>query len=324
MKHVLIGASVAALFCTTAYAQPSRQPPGTPVSGATVEPAPSAPAVAASGQVIRPASPSPRVRLAHRPPSPAVRRVIDANRAASREPLRPSFINATQVFPFEPGAVYEAYTAPGQVTDITLQAGETLNAVASGDTARWIIGDTTSSTGENRRTHILVKPALPGLTTNLVITTDRRSYHVRLTSTAMTAMSALSWSYPQDELLALQRRANAAESAAPVASGMVIDRLNFTYAISGGRPGWRPVRAFDDGRQTFIEFPADIASGEAPPLFVIGSAGAELVNYRMRGRYYVIDRLFDIAELRLGTRDQQVVRIAKEGSRNERQRRRGQ
>jgi type IV secretion system protein TrbG len=250
-----------------------------------------------------------------------VRRVTEANRAASREPLRGSFINGAQVLPFEEGAVYEAYTAPGQVTDITLQAGETLNAVASGDTARWIIGDTTSGSGEGRRTHILVKPALSGLVTNLVITTDRRSYNVRLTSTANTAMSALRWTYPQDELLALQRSARASETAMPVASGMAIDSLNFGYAISGDRPAWRPVRAFDDGRQTFIEFPADIATGEAPPLFVIGTNGAELVNYRMRGRYYVVDRLFETAELRLGTRDQQIVRIEKQTDRRERRRR---
>ena len=226
------------------------------------------------------------------------------------------------MFPYEEGAVYEVYTAPGQVTDITLQAGEVLNAVASGDTARWIIGDTASGTGESRRTHILVKPALPGLVTNLVITTDRRSYHVRLTSTATTAMSALSWSYPQDELLALQRREQAREATTPVASGLGVESLNFGYAISGDRPAWRPVRAFDDGRQTFIEFPAEITTGDAPPLFVIGPGGAELVNYRMRGRYYVVDRLFDSAELRLGIGDQQIVRIEKAGSRRERNRRR--
>lgn len=65
-----------------------------------------------------------------------------------------------------------------------------------------------------------------------------------------------------------------------------------------------------DGRQTFVEFPTSIAVGEAPPLLVIGATGeAELVNYRMRGRFYVVDRIFDRAELRLGTGKQQVVRI---------------
>jgi type IV secretion system protein VirB9 len=75
------------------------------------------------------------------------------------------------------------------------------------------------------------------------------------------------------------------------------------------------VRAFDDGRQVFIEFPPTLPQGEAPPLFIRGEGGrAELVNYRLRGRYYVVDRLFSVAELRLGGKRQQVVRIVREGS----------
>ncbi|MES1975405.1 MAG: TrbG/VirB9 family P-type conjugative transfer protein [Pseudomonadota bacterium] len=143
-----------------------------------------------------------------------------------------------------------------------------------------------------------------------VITTDRRTYHLQLNATSRTAMAALSWSYPADALIALRRAAAEAEVAAPVAQGLAVEALRFNYAISGDRVPWRPVRAFDDGRQTFVEFPETLAVGEAPPLFVIGATGqAELVNYRVRGRYYVIDRIFDAAELRLGTKKQQVVRI---------------
>ena len=124
-------------------------------------------------------------------------------------------------------------------------------------------------------------------------------------------MAALSWTYPHDELIALRRQQDAAAAAAPIASGLAVERLNFNYAIKGDKPAWRPVRAFDDGRQTFIEFPPSIAVGEAPPLFVIGEDGeASLVNYRVAGRYYVVDRLFGAAELRLGGKKQQVVRIA--------------
>jgi type IV secretion system protein VirB9 len=162
----------------------------------------------------------------------------------------------------------------------------------------------------------LVKPYSAGLATNLVITTDRRVYHLQLQSTARTAMTALSWTYPQDDLIAFQQQREADEAAAPVAGGLSVDRLNFHYALSGDRPGWRPVRAFDDGRQTFIEFPADIAMGEVPPLFVIGEGGkAELVNYRMSGRFYVVDRIFRVAELRLGAKRQSVVRIVRKAER---------
>lgn len=165
-----------------------------------------------------------------------------------------------------------------------------------------------------KRTHILVKPFTSGLATNLVVTTDRRSYHLQLTATSRTGMAALSWTYPADQLIALRRAADPAAAAAPVSEGLAIDSLHFNYAISGDAPAWRPLRAFDDGRQTFVEFPASIAVGDAPPLFVVGPTGeAELVNYRVRGRFYVVDRIFDAAELRLGTRKQQVVRIARNG-----------
>ncbi len=81
---------------------------------------------------------------------------------------------------------------------------------------------------------------------------------------------------------------------------------------SGDKPVWRPLRAFDDGRQTFIEFPPSLAQGEAPPLFLVGAdKKAELVNYRISGRFYIVDRLFDTAELRLGLKKQQIVRIAR-------------
>ena len=239
--------------------------------------------------------------------------MASATSAATLEAASAGFVNAVQVYPFAEGVLYRLYASPELITDIALQPGEALVAVASGDTVRWTVGDTTSGAGESKRTHILVKPFAAGLATNLVITTDRRTYHLALTSTAGSGMAALSWSYPQDALIALKRASDAAQvaqAAAPVATGLAVEQLRFDYAISGDTPAWRPLRAFDDGRQTFIEFPATIAVGEAPPLFIVDEHGtASLVNYRMQGRFYVVDRLFDAAELRLGTKHQQVVRI---------------
>jgi P-type conjugative transfer protein TrbG len=220
-----------------------------------------------------------------------------------------------EVHPWWDGAVYHLATAPERVSDIALQPGETLIAVAAGDTSRWVIGDTVSGSGPTRRTHILVKPAASGLRTNLVITTDRRVYHLELASGGK-GMMGIAWTYPQDELIALRRAEAALAAAEPVAGPVAVERLNFNYAIEGDAPPWRPVRAFDDGSQVFIEFSAVLDSTDAPPLFVIGASGRpELVNYRKRGRYYVVDRLFGAAELRLGGKRQQVVRIVRsEGS----------
>src|SRR3546814_16232509 len=89
-------------------------------------------------------------------------------------------MNAVPVFPFADGAIYQVYTAPGAVTDIALQPGESLVSVAAGDTVRWVIGDKTSGSGAEKRTHILVKPFASNLATNLVVTPDRRSTQLHL------------------------------------------------------------------------------------------------------------------------------------------------
>ena len=257
-----------------------------------------------------------------RPPEPVDprSRVVAANAAARVQPVRDGFLNAIQQYPWTDGALYQVYAAPGQVTDIALQEGEQLvgaGPVAAGDTVRWIIGDTTSGTGTTARVHILVKPTRPDLITNLVINTDRRTYHLELRATPATYMASVSWAYPQDQLIALRRANAAAAAAAPVAAGLDVAALNFRYRIDGDRAPWKPLRAFDDGRQVFIEFPAGIAQGDMPPLLVIDAGGdAELVNFRVQGRYMVVDRLFAAAELRLGDKHSaQRVRIVRDDGR---------
>ena len=295
---LLLALSAGSLAMASASAQHAPPPPAKPL------PAPTATATASP-----PVKPPVR-RPVRKSVSPGAARVAAANRAATQQPQAQGFVNAVQVYPFSEGMIYQVYTAPGAVTDLALQPGENLVAVAAGDTVRWVIGDTTSGSGTDKRTHILVKPFANGLATNLVITTDRRSYRLQLTATARTAMAALSWTYPADQLIALRQKEAQVAAAAPIAAGLPVDSLHFNYVVSGDSPAWRPLRAFDDRRQTFVEFPASIAVGEAPPLFVIGAAGeAELVNYRMRGHFYVVDRIFDRAEMRLGTGKQQVVRI---------------
>ena len=219
-----------------------------------------------------------RSHPSQRPPAPRDR-VGAANSAARIEPYEQGFVNAIQQYPYAEGALYQVYAKPGQVTDIALQEGEQLvgsGPVASGDTVRWMIGDTISGT-------------------------DNPSVY----------MASVSWTYPQDELIALRQARTEAERIAPVATGMDLSRLNFRYEIDGDKAEWRPLRAFDDGVRVFIEFPESVAQGELPPLFVIGSKGeAELVNYRFSGRYMIVDRLFARAELRLGARKgQKKVRI---------------
>ena len=237
-------------------------------------------------------------------------RVSRANEEARVAPSREGYVNAIQVWPYADGALYQVYTSPGRVTVIALQEGEELVTVSAGDTVRWIVGDTASGAGANLRVNILVKPTRVGLKTNLVITTNRRTYLLELSSTPHAWMASASWDYPKDRMLALQGQAQQAQAAAPVESGLSLEQIRFRYAISGGNPPWKPLRAFDDGERVYIQFPAGIAQGELPLLFVIGPQGdGQLVNYRFRSPYYVVDRLFGAAELRLGADKAAVVRI---------------
>ncbi len=237
-------------------------------------------------------------------------RVSRANAEARVAPTREGYINAIQVWPFTDGALYQVYTSPGRVTMIALQPGEELVTVAAGDTVRWIVGDTSSGGGDELRVNVLVKPIRSGLKTNLVITTSRRTYLIELTSTEKAWMASASWDYPRDRMLALQRQAQAAQTAAPLDTGLTLENIRFRYGISGSNAPWKPLRAFDDGEKVYIQFPAGIAQGELPPLFVIGAQGdGQLVNYRFRSPYYIVDRLFGAAELRLGGDRGAVVRI---------------
>lgn len=244
-----------------------------------------------------------------RDPKQAVR---EANAAALIQPSRSAFVNAMQIWPYTPGALYQVYTSPERVTDIALEKGEHLISVSAGDTVRWVIGDTTSGQGADKREHILVKPIEAGLHTNLVINTTRRTYHIELVSTPRTWMASVSWHYPLEQLMALRAKNESARRAEPVAMRVDLSRLRFGYAISGDHPSWRPVRAFDDRRRVYIEFPPGIGEGEMPPLFILGPKGqSELVNYQVRPPYYIVDRLFAAAELRLGAAPQQIVRITR-------------
>jgi type IV secretion system protein VirB9 len=273
-------------------------------------PPPAPPPPIAPGTVFGPVLPVDSKPL----PTVAPAEGVDAaNRRALREPSVSDYVNAAQIYPYSENALYRLYIASEEVSDIALQPGETLAAISAGDTVRWVVGNTASGSGTAKQVHVLVKPFAAGLSTDLVILTDRHTYHLKLQSTEHTSMAAVSWRYPADNLISgTTTSQQAPKSEIPIDTGIAIEDVKFRYTITGDSPPWRPVRAFDDTHKVYIEFPDRIDQGEAPPLFVVGPDGDdELVNYRMRGNYYVVDRLFGAAELRLGGDKQQVVRISR-------------
>lgn len=237
-----------------------------------------------------------------------------------RDDRRLAIPETTRTYVYRDGEVFVALATPGRITDIVLEAGERLvgtGAVAAGDTARWVIGDTTSGAEASRRVHVLVKPTALGLATNLLINTDRRTYHLDLRSVNRAWLTQVAWRYP-DAAPLVRSPVAAPVALVPAAAPPDIAALNFAYRIKGPRVAWRPSRVFDDGARTCFEFPPNVVMSDLPPLFTVGSDGktVELVNYRVAGRRIVVDRVLDHAELRLGQgHGQRRVRILREAGR---------
>lgn len=261
--------------------------------------------VTAADDLVPPhVEPPPQPQRARRAVAP-ISALTSANSEARRRPDPDAFVDATQMYDYVPGALYEVYAAPGYLSTILLEPGEAIVTVAAGDTTRWMVEETTSGDLAEPRTMLLVKPTRAGIRTNIVLATDRRTYLIEAVAVQGSAYSAqTAWRYPE------QARRNAENIG-----GVALEELNFRYRVEtvrGRAPHWRPVRVFDDGRRTYVEFPLDIATSEAPPLFLRDGADVALVNYRVAGNRYVVDRLFDVAELRLGGQRQTIVRISRE------------
>lgn len=317
---VLLGLTPASAPAAPDAAAPAARPAPSPLAPIRAAQHPQS-AVGGATAATR-AAPKPKRRPAartRRAASGPMATIALANAQARDWPTPASYVNSALYYDFEPGRLYTVHTSPRFLTTIALKPGEKLISKAAGDTVRWVIGETTAGAGEATQVVVFVKPIRPDLRTNIVLTTDQRTYLIDAVSTGGGIYTAvLSWNYPQDlAKAAAVERALAQQQALAIAADVAVDRLNFRYRIDAKdrrAPRWTPVRVFDDGAKTYIEFPADLATDQAPPLFLLGDKDrAELVNYRQSGTFYVVDRLIDRAELRIGEGRQSVVRITRQG-----------
>lgn len=202
-----------------------------------------------------------------------------------------------------------------QVCDIQLQAGEQINNINMGDTVRWAIEPAVTGSGDGEVQHLIVKPFDVGLETSLVVTTDRRSYHIKLRSTRNKYMQRVGFTYPGDSPKKWQVFENRQRAQNTVQTANYLGDLDFKYDVNGSAR-WRPVRVYNDGRKTIIQFPENISQTEAPTLLAIRPDDNEtvMVNYRMQGDKYVVDNLFDKAILITGVGSSQTkVTITRTG-----------
>jgi len=197
-----------------------------------------------------------------------------------------------------------------QVCDIALQAGEQVNSINLGDTARWTVEPAITGSGAAAVQHLIIKPMDVGLETSLVVTTDRRAYHIRLRSHRTDYMPQVAFTYPEEALAKwelIQKRENheRQERTLPK-TGEYLGDLSFEYDLSGDSK-WKPIRVYNDGVKTIIEMSKTIEQTEAPSLMLITRKGGwfrkeetQMVNYRLQGNRYIVDAVFDQAVLIAG------------------------
>jgi type IV secretion system protein VirB9 len=222
--------------------------------------------------------------------------------------------------------------APLRVCAIELQSGEHLQSQPQiGDSRRWEITPVLSGSGLDETPILIIKPIEAGLETDLIVPTDKRTYVVRLVSDPTRFVSRLAFQYPDDdrakwatfearqdeskrntEAIAEERREKDRKDGVVPMADNTVDRLYLDYKLSGDEH-LRPDHVFDDGQHTYLIYPNDGRFRELPTLLLVVSGKTELVNFRVDGSRYIVDRLFDKAILVVGVGKKQTrVTITRE------------
>ena len=194
-----------------------------------------------------------------------------------------------------------------QVTDVELEPGEIVNSLHLGDQVRWSVEPAITGSGASQIQHLVIKPHDEGLETSLMVTTNRRTYHLRLKSHRSQYMPRVAFIYP-DAVMArwesqIERQKEERETGTIPESGEYVGELDFDYRISGD--GMKPLRVYNDGTRTIIQMPRDMRQKEAPTLLVLNGGEEVMVNYRLQGDRYIVDSLFDEAMLIAGVGSKQ-------------------
>lgn len=183
--------------------------------------------------------------------------------------------------------------APMHISDIELEPGEMVQDILVGDSQRWLVETGTSGSARGEINHVFVKPVDAGLSTALVITTNKRVYHIKLVSRRTGTTPYVGFLYPEQAMALKRQSENAKYWQSTEVDGKPIDisTLNFNYKINGQAP-WKPVQVYDTGAKMYIKMPDNAAAGEIPVLLALKGSKETLVNYRFRNNTFEVDGVF--------------------------------
>lgn len=224
---------------------------------------------------------------------------------------------------------------PLRMTDIELEPGERVTGLNIADNSRWSIASSTSGTLEMLTTHIIVKPHLPKIATNLLIHTDRRTYAIELISIEEDQyMPFIGFLYPAspskigaeseeawEKLMKEYRLSDeySAETKAYSFNAADPKNINLEYTVKvtrGKNVAWKPKNVYDVEGKTYIVMNENMKFSEAPVIFEKKDKREKLLNYRVHGNIYIVDRLFDIAIMTAGNDRVAITRNKPLGSVN--------
>lgn len=243
---------------------------------------------------------------------------IEAQVKTFKEGGRPEVLRMSDVLMYPYGVYQPVLTCTIlRACIIELQSGETIISLVAGDDLRWLIDHT--ATGPGGITPLVtVKPTDHNVTTNLVISTNRRVYHITLDSPPGKADQSrynpldpytrhITFYYPADgvrrltamEELAVARKENIVTA---VGHDPSLSELNYHYGwrTKRGFP-WEPIVVFDDAQRVYIKLPKKAFALDQPLLSIDYGGQEQVVHYAVRDGFYVVDHLFTQARLILHT-----------------------
>jgi P-type conjugative transfer protein TrbG len=235
-------------------------------------------------------------------------RKIKKNPAGNNQGMyKSAIVKIHTVYTYRKNTIYQIFCKELRLTDIQLQNGETVLFVGAGDTASWQVDKDISGSGDSQQTHIYLKPLRTGTSTDLIINTDRHSYHCEVIA-GNRFSPIISWEYPNEKKTPNSLLQQAEQNEMGFESGDVF----ISYRISGTTYPWKPKLAFSDKTHVYIKMPEEMKSYEAPVIYIKDGRKLQIVNYRIRNNYYIVDRLFEKAELRCGNKKVYLKRTGKQ------------
>ena len=201
-------------------------------------------------------------------------------------------------FNYRPNKIFKVYTHPYFSTDFKFKSK--VLAFALGDTVRW--------KAQPVLNNLFIKPTEKHLETSLSIITQNHTYEFYLSSQKTLFYQLVEFRHPKKLATVLagnlekkiERKNKVFNTGVKKLTPQEISSIRFDYLISGNK-SIRPIQVFRFNGFVYLFMPKKLQS--MPAFFIMSHGHLDLVNYIVKGRYIVVERLFKKGALKLGSKE---------------------